>query len=109
MRNWSPIQLGLVALALVVFVAVAALGLVALSGADVTCVEGEQAVIAPVDRPAEEALGEFVANNSDQYPLGGWEVDEVDGDVTTFVNDDGGDHEVVVESGVVRSFSRCEG
>lgn len=106
-RSWTPAQKGLLAAALVVAVIAAVLAVMALDPARTECERGTNPEAVDVDRPAEEALAEFVGANADQFPLDGWEVATTEGDRTTFTNDAGGGHEVVVERGAVRSFEAC--
>lgn len=108
MQKWSRLQVGLLVVAVVLFAGVGVLAFMALEPDRVDCVEGARDVDAPIDRPADEALAEFVAANQGDYPLDGWEVASTDGDVTVFTNDDGGEHRVEVEAGVVRTFERCD-
>ena len=108
MRSWSPLQVGLLVVAIVVFGVAAVLGVMALQREDRTCVVGRDDDAVAVDRSPEEALADFVANNDDLYPLEGWEVASTEEDRTVFTNDDDGEFEVVVESGAVTEFRRCD-
>lgn len=107
-RSWTASQKGLLAAALVVALVVAVLAVMALDPYRTECEQGTNPEAVDVDRPAEEALAEFVAANPGQFPLDGWEVTSTEGDRTTFANEAGGGHEVVVERGAVRSFETCD-
>lgn len=109
MRKWSPLQIGLLVVAVVVFAGVAVLAFIALEPDQEECVVATYDGAPDTDLAPEDALAEFVAANQDRFPLEGWEVASVEGDVTIFVNDTAGDHRIEVARGAVRSFTSCEG
>lgn len=108
MQRWTPLQIGLLVVALVVAGTVAVLAVMALEPDQVTCVRGADEEASDTDLPPEEVLAAFVAANDEQFPLDAWEVASTDGERTTFTNDAGGGHVVDVERGAVRSFETCD-
>jgi hypothetical protein len=114
-RDWSPLEKALVVVAVLVFVAVAALGAVAWrSGSD------DEAVVPPgcdgasldseltsADGPAD-ALRLFVQARPEAFPVDdSWVLESDDEGVFLFVSDNGGRFEVEVRQGLVRRYLSC--
>ena len=108
MQRWSPLLFGLLVVAVALFAGVAVLAFVALEPDQEECVVATYDGAPDTDLAPEDALAEFVAANQDRFPLEGWEVASVEGDVTVFTNDTDGDDRIEVARGAVRAFTACE-
>lgn len=112
MKNWSAIEKTLAALAAVVFVVVAGLGVVALRTDDSRQLpEGCEGAILDDDLEADDspadALRVFVQSRTD-FPIDdSWVLESDDGGAYVFVSDRGGHFEVEVRDGLVRRFMKC--
>ena len=114
MRNWSPLEKGLAVVALVVFVGVAVLGVMALrSGGDDDAVpegcEGGrlESELTSDDGPVD-ALRNFVQTRPEAFPLDdSWVLESDEAGEYLFVSDNGGRFEVEVRQGLVRRYLSC--
>jgi hypothetical protein len=115
MRDWSPVEKILAALAVLVFVGVAALGVVAWGsgGDDDTAVpEGCEGSTLDSDLTSDDtpvdALRRFVQSRPELFPVDdSWVLESDDDGVYLFVSESGGHYEVAVERGLVRRYLSC--
>jgi hypothetical protein len=113
-QNWTVIEKVLAAVAVVVFVAVAALGVLALvsDGDDEALPEGCEGARLDSDLEAEsspvDALRIFVQSRPGDFPVDdSWVLESDDRGVFVFVSEQGGHYEVEVRDGLVRRFLMC--
>lgn len=112
MKNWSAIEKALAGLAVLVFVVVAGLGVMAWRADDSELLpEGCEGAAIDDDLEADtspaDALRTFVQSRTD-FPIDdSWILESNDEGAYVFVSENGGHFEVEVRKGLVRRFMKC--
>ncbi|MFP4512198.1 MAG: hypothetical protein ACLFRV_04525 [Acidimicrobiales bacterium] len=111
MKDWSVLEKVLAAVAVLVFVGVGALGLVAWRSGDGVpdgCEVARDDSDIEGDMAPTDALRVFVQARSDEFPVDdSWILESDDDGVYTFVSEADGYYEVDVRDGLVRRFMTC--
>lgn len=115
MKEWSLVEKVLAALAVVVFVGVAVLGVVAWRSDDddgTAVPEGCEGSTLDSDLGSDDtpvdALRRFVQSRPELFPVDdSWVLESDDDGVYVFVSENGGRYEVEVQRGLVRRYLSC--